>query len=420
MRRSIVLSLLLCSTLTATAHAAVATTAGHVRYAIRADGPWQDAPLTATRSQVVVLLPWQQTLMHRLKAINPHLIVLEYKDLSNASDLPPVAGFSADGVSYRQARAGHPQWLLRDRHGNPIRCRGFPYLWAMDIGNRAYQRAWATSVRKELVGQGWDGVFMDNVDPTIRYYHATDDVRGYPTDAAYAAAMTSALAHITPVIHGAHKLVMANIGSWPSYEAIGMGWLKYLDGGMDERFTKFTDVPGAGYRSSEEWSAELSILRQTQREHKWFMGIAQSSDHDLAAARFGWATMLLGSSGRASFALQNDADYGIETWFSDYNAPIGKARGAEIADSQGVHQRRFANGLVLVNPTATASTVALGGRYSGDGLSAVRRVRIGPHSGLILVSDPAPTRTVAKRASSTQAPIVNIRSFPLQGASLYA
>ncbi len=393
MHRSTTFGLALCSILLAVSiwcgpvlgalHPTAA--AGHVRYAIRPEGAWPDPSLTATRSRVVILLPWQVALMRSLKASNPNLIVLEYKDLGNSSSYPPVEGFTTDGVSYAEALAHHPEWLLRDRAGQPIQCAGFPYLWAMDIGNPGFQRAWADEVVNELKTQGWNGVFIDNVNPTIRYYHDPADVASYPNDATYSAAVTSALASIVPKIHAAGKLAMANIGSWPSYRSTAARWMHYLDGAMDERFTKFTPAPGRGYRSPDEWQTELSILQQTQREGKLFLGIAQSSDGDVQAERFGWATMLLGSGGHATFALQDDANYGVETWFPDYNAPIGHALGAQTTVSSGVHRRSFSAGLVLVNPTLDPHTVRLGGRYSGDGLHSVRAATLAPHTGLILV-----------------------------------
>jgi hypothetical protein len=373
----------------ATALSPLTAAAGHVRYAIHPEGAWPDPSLTAARSRVVVLLPWQQALMHRLKAANPGLVVLEYKDLGNSSSYEPVDGVSTDGVTYAQAAAEHPQWLLRDRAGQPIRCDGYSYLWAMDVGNAGFERAWADEVVAELRREGWDGVFIDNVNPTIRYYHNPADVAKYPTDASYTAAMTSALRYIAPRIHAAGKLAMANIGSWPNYRATGMRWLALLDGAMDERFTKFTPAAGAGYRSAGEWRTELSILQASQRAGKWFMGIAQSSDGDVRAERFGWATMLLGSGGRATFALQNDGEYGIETWFSDYEAPIGHALGQAWAEPSGVYGRRFSRGLVLVNPTAGRRRVKLGGRYAGDGLRAARAVTMAPHTGLVLVRERA-------------------------------
>jgi Hypothetical glycosyl hydrolase family 15 len=360
--------------------------AGHVRYAIRPEGVWPNPSRTAHRTRVVVLLPWQQDLMRRLKASNPRLIVLEYKDLGNASSYQPVDGLGAEGVSYAQASADHPAWLLRDRAGRPIRCLGFPYLWAMDIGNRDFQQAWASEVAHELRTQGWDGVFIDNVNPTLRYYHNPADVARYPGDKAYAAAVTSALAQIVPKIHAAGKLAMANIGSWPNYRATATRWLRYLDGAMDERFAKFAPAPGRGYRSQGEWSTELSILRQVQRQGKWFLGITQSSNGDVRAERFGWATMLLGAEGHATFALQDDANYGVETWFSDYEAPLGHPLGpVRELRSAGVYRRSFSHGLVLVNPTARPRTVRLGGPYSGDGLRHATSATLPPHTGLILV-----------------------------------
>jgi hypothetical protein len=418
MRRSITLTLLLCTGLSGIAFAgaqslaptagaapsgaaaragsppppAAVATASHVLPAIRPEVAWPHLPLTAARSRIVILLPWQQALMHRLKAANPHLIVLEYKDLSNASSYPLVDGVGAGGVSYAQALA-HPSWLLRNRAGQPIRCRGYPYLWALNVGSRSFQRAWTGEVVHELTAQGWDGVFLDNVDPTIRSYYDPADVARYPTDAAYAAATTSALAFLAPRIHAAGKLVMANIGSWPNYARTGTSWLQYLDGAMDERFVKYLDAPGQGYRPSSEWRTELSILQRTQREGKWFIGITESSYGDTAAARYGWATMLLGAGGRAAFALQNDTQYGLENWFGEYNLPLGRARGPAVEGPSGVYRRRFADGLVLVNPTAAARTVKLGGRYSGDGLHAARIVRMAPHSGLILTRASAGARS---------------------------
>jgi|HubBroStandDraft_6_1064221.scaffolds.fasta_scaffold131511_2 hypothetical protein len=402
MRRTLALTLVLLACFAATATATGTPTAGrltgtpsasrptstptaaHLRFAIRPGVAWPDVPLTAARNQIVVLLPWQQALMHRLKAANPHLIVLEYKDLANTSSYAPVDGVAPDGVTYEQAVDGHPSWLLRTRTGQPIRCRGYSYLWAMNIGNRGFQRAWTAEVVHELVSQGWSGVFMDNVDPTIRYYHDPANVAQYPTDAAYTAATTSALAYAAPRIHAAGKLVMANIGSWPNYEATGMHWLKYLDGAMDEHFVKYTDTPGQGYRSTAEWRTELAILQQSQREGKWFIGLTESTEGDTAAARYGWASMLLGDAGRATFALQNDTRYGVETWFPDYDAPLGTARGAAREEPSGVYGRRFSNGLVLVNPTTATHVVELGGRYSGDGLRASETATMAPHSGLIL------------------------------------
>ena len=40
--------------------------------------------------------------------------------------------------------------------------------WAADIGNRAYQDRWAANVLAKLLLTGWDGVFVDDTNPTMQ------------------------------------------------------------------------------------------------------------------------------------------------------------------------------------------------------------------------------------------------------------
>ena len=74
-------------------------------------------------------------------------------------------------------------------------------------------------------------------------------------------------------------------------------------------------------------------------------------------------------------------DYSMEPeWFPEYEIPIGSPSGsapATVADlwnaGWSVYARTYSNGLVLVNPTADAQTVNLGGTYyraapSGGGI----------------------------------------------------
>jgi hypothetical protein len=53
--------------------------------------------------------------------------------------------------------------------------------------------------------------------------------------------------------------------------------------------------------------------------------------------------------------------------------------------ADGVYERQFSNGLVLVNPTPHARHVDLGGVYTGSGVVNSRATVIAPHSGLVLM-----------------------------------
>ncbi len=259
-----------------------------------------------------------------------------------------------DGVSYAQT-AHAPSWLLRDRAGEPIRC-----AWlSLPVGDGYRQPRLSAGLGREVVheleSQGWDGVFIDNVNPTIRYYHDPADVAQYPTTRPTAAAMTSA-----PRATSSPRSTRRASWRWPTSAPgpttppTGARWLRRLDGAMDERFAKFTAAPGGGTARAAEWRTELSILQQASARASGSSGIAAVKRWRLQAERFGWATMLLGSGGHATFALQNDANYGVETWFPDYEAPIGHAARGRLQRRSGVELRRFSHGLVLVNPTAAA------------------------------------------------------------------
>ena len=96
----------------------------------------------------------------------------------------------------------------------------------------------------------------------------------------------------------------------------------------------------------------------------------------MAAARYG-------SDGRSSFFQASytlgDALVGHPYWTTDIGTPTGTA-----AKVGGVYQRLFTRGKVLVNPTTTTRTVALGKSYVD--LSGTRRTPISlpPHTSDVL------------------------------------
>jgi hypothetical protein len=63
---------------------------------------------------------------------------------------------------------------------------------------------------------------------------------------------------------------------------------------------------------------------------------------------------------------------------------VGAPSGPPV-ETGGVWRRQFANGLVLVNPTDSATVnVPLGGRYLQPNGSVVTSAVLGPHTGLTL------------------------------------
>ena len=353
--------------------------AGQLRVVVDS-GPEWNLPTTASRHDFFVIQPWWTKFKNRIKATNPSAQVLAYKNLS-ACTYSNQDGVYSTGVSCYQADQ-HPGWYLRDATGNKVSFVGYPWLYAMNIGNRSYQRTWANNVVDQLVRNGYDGVWMDNADTTMRYVFANPPA-GYPTDRAWQAATESALAYIGRRLTAEGMLSIPNIGDWGAHPSAGNSYLQYVSGGADQKFVKWGYRPGRHYASEHRWQAQLDNLKYAQLQGKYFLANTESSAHDKAAALYGWGTVLLGTQGRAAFTLRH---HSTETWFPEYDYKIGRPTGLESRDPNGVHRRVFTRGIVVVNPTSERRNVHLHGTYSGSGLTRVRRITLAPHSASVLTA----------------------------------
>jgi Hypothetical glycosyl hydrolase family 15 len=359
--------------------------AGNLRVAYDSRPDFSNLARTSERHDYVILQPWETDELRQIKAADPSTKVICHKNLSG-SKASSNNGHWTTGVSVQEAEAEHPEWFLKDASGERITFMGYPDLHAMDIGNPAYQRRWADNVVRELVADGWDGVLMDNTDTTMRHDFASYPTK-YPSDAEWRAATESALAHIGPRIEAAGKLAIPNFGGWGGNPEVGRDWLRYVSGAMDEMFLKWGNTAGEGYADEGRWSDQLASLRYAQSRGKDFLAVTHSTATDAEAARYGYATMLLGGEGSATFMLASD--YTRETWFPEYDYDLGAPLGPESTDPNGVHRRVFANGIVVVNPTDEELSANLNGAYSGSGFKNVSSTDLGPRSGYVLAGKSA-------------------------------
>ena len=369
------------------AQGAILDPVSHVFQATDSAASIPSAQRTAARNQYVILQAWETGKLKSLKAADPKVKVLVYKNLGFSAELPSThTGPSPSGVDYATAPAS---WFLDDSaSGRPFTSWGYSWLWAMDIGQPDYQRAWADNVIAEMNREGWDGVFLDDASATIKYHHDPDQVAEYPSDAAYAAAMGSALAYIGPKIHAAGKLAIPNFAAWVEEPAVYNGWLQYVDGAVDEMFVKWSREFGAGYRDEAQWNLQLEEAKFAAERDKVFIAYTQGAPGETQAARLGFATVLLATEGKASYAFT--PEYANETWLPEYEYDLGEPVGEESADANGVHSRVFQRGLVVVNPTGESQQVSFGGAYSGSNLSNATETTMGARTGLVLLDPNAP------------------------------
>jgi hypothetical protein len=357
---------------------------GHVFPAIETAG--SSAEYTPHRESYVILQCWETGRLHELKAADPNLRVLVYKDLAfsgpgNGADATSASGVGAEEVP--------ESWFLKNTSGQKFTSWSYDWLWAMDVGAVAYQQRWYENVIGELEANGWDGVFIDDANASMKYAYEPAQVAKYPTDATYGAAMESAIAYIGPRIQARGKLAVANFAQWVETPQTYDRWLGFLSGGLDEMFVKWGRGAGEGYRPTYQWERQVAEAEYAAAAGKIFIGFTQGAAGETQAARYGYASLLLGGDASASYAFT--PNYTEETWLPEYEYEIGNAAGAATVDPNGVHRRPFEGGLVLVNPTESAQSVNFGGTYSGSGLAGATGATMPAHSALVLTGTAAPT-----------------------------
>jgi hypothetical protein len=394
--------------------------AGFLRIAIDSNATFPDVAGTARAHQFVILQSWKTDLARQLKAANPAVKVLAYKNLSFVScDAFSGGTYVPQGVRCPDVNANHPEWFLTDPSGNRLNSSGYSWLWLLDVGNRAYQNAWADGVIAEARADGWDGVFIDDTNPTVRYHFDPARVAKYPTDAAWSSATRSMLENVGPRIQASGLLAIANVCCARDHGTVWKDWLPFLSGAMDEMFTKWGNDPGTGYVwdwGAGGWSGQLEEVREAEAQGKYFLGIAHSRATDGRAAAYGLATMLLASQGRSSFALAED--YTSETRFPIYDRALqlGSPTGAHYRVG-AAYRRQFSAGTVVVNPTLSPVRVELGAEYLGADGARVTSVTLEATSGAVLLAtggqgdgDPNPSDTVPPETTITSAPPATSRS----------
>jgi hypothetical protein len=341
----------------------------------------------ATRYQVLVLQGDQYGVIAQLKAFNPNLKVLLYQNILYTNQGDPASMPTDTGCTpYPDDLTSHPDWFLHDQTGNAIPWPGMPEHYLMDPGNPAYEQTCAANAAGLAKQLGFDGVFLDDVTGGLSWIlKSGTTVPEYATPSSWTNAIGDSVAKIGPLIHSDGLLVFGNVAGAPNV-ATWKQWVSSLDGVETESWTD------GGLGLSQQvpyWAQSFQELAWSQLNGKY--ALLHSFNSTEKGNTFGLAAMLLAASGRASYSTSN-TDYGAdENWFPEYATAqgLGSPTGTYAILPNGVYERSFANGLVVVNPTeASIASFSLGGgSYSGSGLTAVQSVSMAPTSALILLKD---------------------------------
>jgi hypothetical protein len=346
---------------------------------------YSGTPLTPAREgalyRVMILGQSDARMIPRLKAGNPNLKVLMYVDMMS-SDTRDPSGVS-DFAGYAVAEANHADWFLRDANGNPLVFKDYPTAYLMDVANAAYQDAGTVRVSRLARAGGFDGVFLDDANASLRWVIAGGSAAcvTYPTTVQWQAAVYSFLSNVAPQLHQADLLVVANIGGSTITPGLWQKWNGPIDGAMEESFTNGGTGPDS--IANGQWPAKLSHALWSEETGKISLDHAVTGTRD--GARYALATMLLAAGRKNLFSAS--IGYSHEVWWPEYTTAnsLGSPIRAYRVLRNGVYRRDFTNGVVLVNPARAARKVRLGGTFSGSGLHEVTSVSLAPTSAVVLV-----------------------------------
>jgi hypothetical protein len=342
----------------------------------------------ANRYQVLVLQDTNRSLVPALRAANPNLKILLYQDLELGR--PSDAGGLTVCSNWGEVTANHPDWLVRDQNGQPVEDRGYPGNYLMDVGNAAYEQSCAAHAVALARQGGFDGVYFDDVGASISWVpRAGVQTPAYPTAQSWQTAMTSMLQAVVPQVHSQGLLAFGNIGAAAAFPGVWSNWSSILDGSEEQSWNDWRDLTQAELLRA--WPALLQEAAWSEAHGKY--AILQSYDSGASQNQFGLASMLLVAGGKTSYATSTTNLTSAEDWYPAYSAAIelGAPAGAYQLLSNGVYERVFAHGVVLVNPTsATARSISFGRLYyTGSSNTPVTGMTMSPASATILTTNPS-------------------------------
>jgi hypothetical protein len=330
-----------------------------------------------------------------LKRTNPNLVVHVYQN----------GMFAQSG----QANMFPVSWYMKDRAGNKIRSRGWgnylmdPRSTAAHTAGGVTYNGWTDWVRKRCKALMdklpiLDGCFLDMLGtaPLAGSYNAngaTPSNGGKPFTSQQWIAMTASVGRAVESYTGGPVQGNGMGNGSRYYEEPTKPLFDNMASSMAEIWLRTPVQSATAYPNLEKWRKDVQSLIDTDGDDAvvvtvktWAGGTAAQKE---AWRKFALASYLLGNNGRDYFEFTSDrAKMPWNDLSPLYDLPIGSpTENAASVDGflrNGVYQRNFTGGRVLVNPGERPVTVALGGTFRTPSGSAVSSITLGAHDAEIL------------------------------------
>ena len=335
----------------------------------------------------------------RLRAVNPAFLVLHYR--LGIGDGPVPFRIGDRWASDYRSVTRHESWFWHQGARRVLNSQWDWYVMNPDSGWRSY---WASSVLHEASLLGDDGVFADSLsvpqylgadgfDPPFQYFVG---------EAAWTARIDRFLSYQQQRLRG-RLWFIPNAGSWITTR--DRTDYAIPDGVMIEGFA---EGDASSFYALEDWQLQMNRVLGLIRRGRIVLAQSYLSARDMTARGFVLGSYLL-VKGTHTF-LNMDVGQ-VAQWFPEYSVALGPALGPPPASidalrvAGGLYVRRYAHGIVAVNPGAGSRALRpagpmrlvrpLGGGALDDGagihgwglrLAPVRgSIAVPPHDGVVLL-----------------------------------
>ena len=182
------------------------------------------------------------------------------------------------GVTYGKVERDHPDWILRDRNGQPIHSTRYHGYVLMDVGNRGTSTCGQpTSSPRPGATAGaacWPTTWPS---PSTRPGRAAR----YASTLRWQAAVRSFLVVVGRQLREAGLVLVANIASGVSYPAVRRSWLWTVDGTMEEGWMRPNVSASAPLASAPgDWNRQLQELLDSEARQRLFLAELPASSRD--------------------------------------------------------------------------------------------------------------------------------------------
>lgn len=297
-------------------------------------------------------------------------------------------------------RGLHPDWILYqcDR-ATPVSEDGLGNT-SFDFTNPAVVAWQVQTYAQPASQQGYDAIAADNVnldnvvqacghyDKNGQWVQLFSGARNDPLwrqgVLRWATQMQSALHALAHPLALVPNLSLDGV-STDANDQVVQQIVAHIDGVLDEGgFTSYGDA----VVTDNNWLQIVHFIESVQQQKKAYF-LVNLYHNSVGSSDILWtlASYLMCKEHAASLFVGNSQNYGYDSRYQEYNVQIGNPKG-EMYFAQGMYWRNYTHGLVLVNPSATATyTVTLSGLYKDIyGHTISQSITLPPHSGEVLLS----------------------------------